>query len=103
MVGETMELKELILSTLEELDEKIKEDGYKETKLSQTLSHVSLVNHTSDDSDERAFLLDSKERLEVLFEGLKSEQNQKPEEKLNLVINFLQFYLTEIDKRLSSS
>jgi len=94
-----MELKELILSTLEELDVKIKEDGYKEPP-TKTLSHVSHDDSFKSDG-ERDFLLDSKERLEVLFEGLKSEQNQKPEEKLNLVINFLQFYLTEIDKRLS--
>jgi len=98
MAGEAMELKELILSTLEELDVKIKEDEYKEP--SKTLSCVSEHEHFSDSSDEEAFLLDSKERLEVLFEGLKSEQNQKPEEKLNLVINFLQFYLSQIDKRL---
>jgi hypothetical protein len=89
-----MELKELILSTLEELDVKIEEDGYRESVKVQA---PSIVN----DSDERAFLLHSKERLEVLFDGLNSDENQKVEAKLKLVINFLQFYLTQVDERLS--
>ena len=89
-----MELKELILSTLEELDAKIEEDGYEELlKKSETTASV--------DTKEREFLLHSKERLEVLFDGLKSDENQKVEAKLNLVINFLQFYLTQIDERLA--
>ena len=89
-----MELKELILSTLEELDAKIEEDGYEEpVKKRETTSSI--------DTKEREFLLHSKERLEVLFDGLKSDENQKVEAKLNLVINFLQFYLTQIDERLA--
>lgn len=94
MVGETMELKELILSTLEELDEKIEADGYKEREIIETTVSRS-------DSDEKEFLLHTKERLEVLFDGLNSDENQKVEAKLNLVINFLQFYLTQIDERLT--
>ncbi len=88
-----MELKELILSTLEELDVKIQEDGYQEPEKIQSTISV--------DTKEREFLLHSKERLEVLFDGLNSDENQKVEAKLNLVINFLQFYLTQIDERLA--
>ncbi len=94
MVGKAMELKELILSTLEELDLKIEEDGYKEKAALQ----VSKINTSS---DEKEFLLHTKERLEVLFDGLNSDENQKVEAKLNLVINFLQFYLTQVDERLT--
>jgi hypothetical protein len=86
-----MELKELILSTLEELDAKIQEDGYQEPVKMQ---------EDSINSGEKEFLLHSKERLEVLFDGLNSDENQKVEAKLNLVINFLQFYLTQVDERL---
>lgn len=89
-----MELKELILSTLEELDLKIEEDGYEELIKTKDVT-------SKDDGEERAFLLHSKERLEVLFDGLNSDENQKVEAKLNLVINFLQFYLTQVDERLS--
>ncbi len=88
-----MELKELILSTLEELDVKIEEDGYQERAEMQSPTFTK-------ESDEKEFLLHSKERLEVLFDGLNSDENQKVEAKLNLVINFLQFYLTQIDERL---
>ncbi len=94
MVGEAMELKELVLSTLEELDVKIKEDVDKVSVKIQAPS--TLLN-----SDEREFLLHSKERLEVLFDGLSSDENQKVEAKLKLVINFLQFYLSQVDERLS--
>lgn len=89
-----MELKELILSTLEELDQKIEEDAYKDPVSNK-------VDTPADHSDEKEFLLNSKERFEVLYDGLKSEENQKVEAKLNLVINFLQFYLTQIDERLA--
>ena len=87
-----MELKELILSTLEELDAKIEEDGYTPPQV--------VESQTFSDSKEREFLLHSKERFEVLFDGLNSDENQKAEAKLNLVVNFLQFYLTQIDERL---
>jgi hypothetical protein len=90
-----MELKELILSTLEELDVRIEEDGYKEKALEK---HSRVID---DKSDEREFLLHTKERLEVLFDGLNSDETKKIEEKLNLVINFLQFYLTKVDERLT--
>jgi hypothetical protein len=94
MAGKTMELKELILSTLEELDVKIQEDGYEEPEV---IKPIEAVN-----SDEKEFLLQSKERFEVLFDGLNSEANQKVEAKLNLVTNFLQFYISKIDERLDN-
>ena len=89
-----MELKDLILSTLEELDTKIQEDGFKDSSTSVQVTEVS--------ENEREFLLSSKERLEVLFDGLKSDENRKVEEKLELVINFLQFYLSKIEDRLKA-
>jgi len=92
-----MELKELILSTLEELDTKIKEDGYQEPETIKPIEFEHAVN-----SDEKEFLLQSKERFEVLFDGLNSEANQKVEAKLNLVTNFLQFYISKIDERLDN-
>ena len=98
MAGKTVELKELILSTLEELDEKVQEDTHKISIVAAPLKPSSADEKTQ--SLEREFLLDSKKRFEVLFEGLKSEENRKVEAKLNLVTNFLQFYLAQIDERL---
>ena len=97
MAGETLELKEMILQTIKELDTKIEEDGYIEKKESIKPKEPEELK-----SDEREFLLHSKERLEVLFKGLSSQENKKVEAKLNLVINFLQFYLTKIDERLAT-
>lgn len=88
-----MELKDLILSTLEELDAKIEADSFEAPK------PVEKVTTTEADA-ELQFLKESKERLEVLFEGLKSEETTKVEAKLNLVVNFLQFYLSKIDERI---
>ncbi len=88
-----MDLKDLILSTLEELDNKIEEEGYKEGS-EEEIATVS--------ENEREFLLNSKERLEVLFDGLKSDENVKVEEKLELVVNFLHFYLSRIEDRLKA-
>ncbi|MCH9814387.1 MAG: hypothetical protein K0U47_10665 [Epsilonproteobacteria bacterium] len=94
-----MELKDLILSTLNELDAKIEEDGYtKEKEVAQTSPKPQTM---VDESDELSFLMHSKERLEVLFEGLNSPELTKVEAKQKLVINFLQFYLSEIDERIA--
>lgn len=90
MVGERMELKDLVQSTLKELD--IKQERKEDI--------IQAVPITKKSSNERAFLLNSKEKIEVLFEGLNSKENQKVESKLNLVINFLQFYLSQIDSHL---
>jgi hypothetical protein len=93
-----MELKELILSTLEELDARIQEDGYQEPKSKVVENRYKIEENLG----EREFLLYSKERFEVLFDGLNSEANQNVEAKLNLVINFLQFYISKIDERLDN-
>jgi nitric oxide reductase activation protein len=98
VAGETVELKDLILSTLEELDEKVQEDSYKTPLVAAPLKPERKTRETQ--SEEKEFLLDSKKRFEVLFEGLKSDENRKVEAKLNLVTNFLQFYLAQIDERL---
>ncbi|ANV98738.1 hypothetical protein BBW65_02405 [Helicobacter enhydrae] len=50
--------------------------------------------------DEREFLLAKREKLLVLFEGLLSPQTQSMEKKFELVVRYLQYLLSEIDKRL---
>ena len=120
-----MELKELILSTLEELDEKIAEDSAKAEALlkeeearveaeiqagieaakekediSEEVAETPEPEEHHDNDDEVAFLEHSKERLLVLFEGLQAEETKNLEAKLDITLNFLEYYLAKIEERL---
>ena len=113
-----MELKELILSTLKELDEKIAEDGVRAEELlkeqeerveAEILSRIEAESESEQDqeapceehdSDEVAFLEHTRERLLVLFEGLQAEETKNIEAKLDITLNFLEYYLATIEERL---
>ncbi len=112
-----MELKELILETLEELDEKIAEDGLRAQELLKAreeeieaaiLSRIeeessaddALEAPVEDMSEEVAFLEHSRERLLVLFEGLQAEETKNIEAKLDITLNFLEYYLASVEDRL---
>ena len=111
-----MELKELILSTLAELDEKIAEDGVKaqellkeqekrvEAEIQDRIEAESQKEETKqpleDNSDEVAFLEHSRERMLVLFKGLQAEETKNIEAKLDITLNFLEYYLATIEDRL---
>ena len=77
------DLKDVILQTLEELE--TNEDNAESI-------NPKLIN--------KEFLLKTKEKLLVLFEGLQSANVTKLEQKLDLTINFLEYMLSEIDKQL---
>ena len=77
------ELKDVILQTLEELDT---------NEENETIESNSKVD--------KQFLLKTREKLLVLFEGFQSANVTKIEQKLDLTINFLEYMLSEIDKQL---
>ncbi|OQX74147.1 MAG: hypothetical protein B6D59_03240 [Campylobacteraceae bacterium 4484_4] len=102
-----MELKDLVLSTLEELDKKLHTEEKDEAVVKHTLqesqqngSHQPGKREITE--EERRFLLHTRERLSVLFEGLQQERGD-PEAKLEMTLKFLQYYLGLIEERLSSS
>ena len=74
-------LKDVILQTLEELED-------------------DTQTNTTSISDEM-FLKNLREKILVLFEGLQSPNIVDLEKKLDLTINFLEYTLAEIDKKLS--
>ena len=76
-----MQLKDLVLSTIDELS-----------------TEVSPDNKLRD--DEIKFLKHSKERLSTLFEALQAPNSKKYEIKLNLVLDYLEHSLKSIDDRL---
>jgi len=111
-----MELKNIILSTLAELDEKIddpKEPAQESSKLherrqksekedKEIQDDIAFVEDdlAKKDDDEIKFLENLRERVLVLFEGFQSPNNQKIEAKIDLTLNFLEYLLATIDERI---
>ena len=98
-----MELKDVILSTLAELDETFPEqqqrsDAVKESSLQQ---HPPKPSPSAEAIGDEALYLESiKERLLVLFEGFQSPNNTQIEAKVDLTLNFLEYLLSTIDTRI---
>ncbi|MFA6757023.1 MAG: hypothetical protein WCR62_04705 [Sulfurospirillaceae bacterium] len=93
-----MELKDIILSTLAELEEpKTNEEVEKEIEKSFK-EEPSLKKEESPLVD--LFLSNIRERILVLFEGFQSPNNKNIEAKLDLTLNFLEYLLASIDEYL---
>jgi hypothetical protein len=98
MDGKTMELKDIILSTLAELEEpKTNVEVEKEVEKSFK-EEPSLKKEESPLVD--LFLSNIRERILVLFEGFQSPNNKNIEAKLDLTLNFLEYLLASIDEYL---
>lgn len=98
-----MELKDVILSTLEEL-EHVKEDLASPTEAEPSVPKASNelkeLDSLSPSHNEELFLNNMKERIHVLFEGFQSPNNANIEAKVDLTLNFLEFILSSIETRL---
>jgi len=109
-----MELKDVILSTLAEMEEEIPkeainniENGFKvqETQKVNTEKVVEIpvksIEKPSNNVDSEALYLSSiRERLLVLFEGFQAPNNKDIEAKVDMTLNFLEYVLATIDSRL---
>ncbi len=92
-----MELKDVILSTLAELDD---------VDTSSSTEHkIELPSNVPTEyigtNDEKLFLQSVQERLLVLFEGFQSPNNSNIEAKVDLTLNFLEYLLASIESRIS--
>jgi len=118
------QLKEVILSTLEEIQENIpsleeeqkeslhvkpekKTDPVVEVKEEQKtltkenfFSEVTAKTSINGDESEVLFLNSLRERMLVLFEGFQAPNNTALEAKIDLTLNFLEYVLASIDTRL---
>ncbi len=103
-----MELKDVILSTLAEMDAATDEET-PETKPKTAKEHPAVTENPKNDTvetaiasegDEIRFLENIRERLLVLFEGFQSPNNKQIEAKVDLTLNFLEYLLSTIDSRL---
>lgn len=105
-----MELKDLILETLNELSQPNTESTDNQTYTNLSLhqvqnNQVNIPTHKTKKSndalrEEYEFLEMLQERLLVLFAGLKAPQNNDIQSRLNITINFLEYQLSVIQERL---
>lgn len=96
-----MELKDVILSTLKEMEHS------KDETLPQEKEEDRAVQDTANSSDslspthnEAQFLENMRERIHVIFEGFQSPNNANIEAKVDLTLNFLEYLLSTIETRL---
>ncbi len=108
-----MELKDVILSTLAEMEDnestkkvlnssinpkvRQKTEKIEITKPRQTSLVKEVVVPSSD--SEIQFLNSLRERLLVLFEGFQAPNNTNIEAKVDMTLNFLEYALATIDER----
>ena len=100
-----MELKDVILSTLAEMED----DTQKVQPQEATQQHVMqpqeqksnpYEEQSSELDDEMLYLQSIRERLLVLFEGFQAPNNTNIEAKVDMTLNFLEYTLATIDARL---
>ncbi len=103
-----MELKDMILSTLAELeDTSVKEQSKvtaelqeeKPAKKQEVLEPKEEPTEIILD-DEKQFCESMRERILVLFEDFQSPNNKSIEAKVDLTLNFLEYSLAVLDERL---
>ncbi len=111
MSGDKMELKDMIMSTLAELEEvdeiekrSVEEEIEIKTQESQDVTQEpsSYPETEQISSSERQFYENTRERILVLFEGFQSPNNKNIEAKVDLTLNFLEYLLASLDERLEN-
>lgn len=110
-----MELKDMILSTLAELDGAVKKEEELKSEeiqlvvntfeIKEESSYVEVFEPVESEhvaESQRQFYLSLRERILVLFEGFQSPNNKNIEAKIDLTLNFLEYLLASIDEHLES-
>ncbi len=104
-----MELKDVILSTLAEMEENTTENEArhiqeKKTELYTPRQEEPLIKEVDANSthieSELMYLNSIRERLLVLFEGFQAPNNANIEAKIDMTLNFLEYTLATIDARV---
>jgi hypothetical protein len=103
-----VELKDMILSTLAELEDDTTVEVEKKTEVSDEVNKEVAVEEsshiqeaTSNTLDDEIYFCESmRERILGLFEGFQSPNNKSIEAKVDLTLNFLEYSLAVLDERL---
>ncbi len=99
-----MELKDVILSTLAEMEDDTPVQTVEET-IHEKICEEKPPQVIHDDSatsmeSELIYLNSIRERLLVLFEGFQAPNNVNIEAKVDMTLNFLEYTLATIDSRV---
>ena len=101
-----MELKDVILSTLAEMEDEVpsqapKKESFSEKKSSPApIAEISNEQAFESNDGELMYLNSIRERLLVLFEGFQAPNNTNIEAKVDMTLNFLEYVLATIDSRV---
>ncbi|ATB69994.1 hypothetical protein SJPD1_1889 [Sulfurospirillum diekertiae] len=123
-----MELKDMILSTLKELEEVVPKEEQQQTlqpprirepepetvsfepepllELNEEINMIKAYGMPQESEEEschesqKQFYMNLRERILVLFEGFQSPNNRNIEAKIDLTLNFLEYLLATIDEQL---
>jgi hypothetical protein len=103
-----MELKDVILSTLAEMedDTPVKEQEVEIKEQVSVQKEAPLIkkeifdDSSSSTESELIYLNSIRERLLVLFEGFQAPNNSNIEAKVDMTLNFLEYTLATIDARV---
>ena len=103
-----MELKDVILSTLAEMEDDTqepqaiakKEEHATVPKQEESLIQTPVEEALSNIESELIYLNSIRERLLVLFEGFQAPNNANIEAKIDMTLNFLEYTLATIDARV---
>ena len=103
-----MELKDVILSTLAEMEESQEtpksepaQEKYFEPSKEEVHAPIYDESKTTKSLDSELIYLNSiRERLLVLFEGFQAPNNANIEAKVDMTLNFLEYTLATIDERV---
>jgi len=106
-----MELKDVILSTLAEMEDEPPVQDFIEFKEKAPQAKEETYETQNDEyiqEDEKqiyselAYLNSIRERLLVLFEGFQAPNNSNIEAKVDMTLNFLEYTLATIDLRVQT-
>ena len=110
-----MELKDVILSTLAEMEDIPQKPQVANFEIKEKITVTEPINNTKIESDaqeeekdvssldnELLYLNSIKERLLVLFEGFQAPNNTNIEAKVDMTLNFLEYTLATIDERVQT-
>ncbi|VAY88105.1 hypothetical protein MNB_ARC-1_789 [hydrothermal vent metagenome] len=102
VIDDFIEHKDSLSTKQEENKKNISElEKEKNKTINEEQKLASILNKLEENTQsEDEFLSGMKERLMVLFEGLKISSNHKLEKKLSLTMSYLEYTLAIIDERL---
>lgn len=111
-----MELKDVILSTLAEMEEhtpSLPQESLQETPIPRIIKRKEEKpsieqkeeeeeENSSSSDNELSYLKSLRERFLVLFEGFQAPNNVSIEAKIDMTLNFLEYVLATIDTRIQN-